>query len=104
MDSVERVFTALRRQQPDRVPVIEFVVDEKVARAALPDCLDVADCLDRLGLDGVDCGAYFARTCEHADGTYDDEWGVTYMANTEVVAHPIRGPSIPAVTRLTLRR
>ena len=92
MNSVERVFTALRRQQPDRVHVVEFVIDEKVARSALPDCRDVADCMDRLDMDGVCCGAYFARTREHADGSYDDEWGVTYLANTEVIAHPIRGP------------
>ena len=92
LNSVDRVFTALRRQQPDRVPVVEFVIDEKVARAALPDCLDVADCMDRLDMDGVGCGAYFARTREHPDGSFDDEWGVTYLANTEVVAHPIRGP------------
>ena len=31
MNSVERVQTALRLGQPDRVPVVEFVVDEKVA-------------------------------------------------------------------------
>ena len=55
MNSVERVYTALKLGQPDRVPVIEFVVDEKVARAAVPGCRDVADCLDRLDLDGVGC-------------------------------------------------
>ena len=92
MNSVERVFTALRHQQPDRVPVVEFVIDEKVARAAVPGCRDVADCMDRLDMDGVGCGAFFARTREHPDGSYDDEWGVTYLANTEAVAHPIRGP------------
>ena len=92
LNSVDRVFTALRRQQPDRVPVVEFVIDEKVARAALPDCRDVADCMDRLDMDGVGCGAFFARTREHPDGSYDDEWGVTYLANTEAVAHPVRGP------------
>ncbi len=39
MNSVERVFTALRHQQPDRVPVVEFVINEKVSpgrRARLP--------------------------------------------------------------------
>ena len=29
MNSVERVHTALRLGQPDRVPVLEFVVDEE---------------------------------------------------------------------------
>ena len=37
---------------------------KKVARAALPDCRDAADCMDRLGMDGVGCGATFARVRE----------------------------------------
>lgn len=92
MNSVERVFTALRRQQPDRVPVVEFVVDEKVARLAVPGCRDAADCLDQLGLDAVACGASFARVRENSDGSYVDEWGVTYRPSPEAVAHPLRGP------------
>ncbi len=55
MISVDRVRIALRRGQPDRVPVLESVVDEKVARAAVPGCRDVADCMDRLDMDGVGC-------------------------------------------------
>ena len=61
MNSVERVKTALCLGQPDRVPVVEFVIDEKVARAAVPDCRDVADCMDRLDMDCVGCGAFFAK-------------------------------------------
>lgn len=92
MTSVERVQAALSLQQPDRVPVLEFVVDEKVARAAVPGCLDVADAMDRLGMDCVGCGAAFRRTVEHADGTYTDEWGVRYQPGPEAVAHPLNGP------------
>jgi uroporphyrinogen decarboxylase len=94
MNSVERVQTALRLGQPDRVPVLEFVVDEKVARAAVPGCRDVADCLDRLNMDAVGCGASFPPVREQADGSYVDEWGVTYRPGPEVVAHPIRGPIV----------
>ena len=65
MNSVERVHTALHLGQPDRVPVLEFVVDEKVARAAVPGCRDVADCMDRLDMDGVGCGAQFEPVREH---------------------------------------
>ncbi len=56
MNFNERVFAALRNAQPVRVPVLEFVVDEKIAKAAVPDCLDVADCMYRLNMDGVGCG------------------------------------------------
>ena len=92
MNSVERVLTALQSGCPDRVPVLEFVVDEKVARKAVPGCADVADALDRLAMDGVGCGAHFRRVQDHADGSYTDEWGVRYMPGPEVVAHPLDGP------------
>ena len=92
MNSVERVQTAMKLGRPDRVPILEFVVDDKVAQAAVPGCRDVADCLDRLDFDGVGCGAAFEVTNRNKDGTYNDEWGVSYMPNTEAVAHPIKGP------------
>jgi uroporphyrinogen decarboxylase len=92
MNSVERVHTALRLGQPDRVPVLEFVVDEKVARTAVPGCRDAADCMDRLDMDAVGCGAYFAKVRDLPDGEYVDEWGVAYRSGPEVVAHPLRGP------------
>jgi len=92
MTSTERVRTALLLGRPDRVPVIEFVIDEKVARGAVPDCLDVADCMDRLDMDGVGCGASFEIVRRDSDGTYVDEWGVTYKRSPEAVAHPHRGP------------
>ena len=94
MNSVERVHTALRLGQPDRVPGLEFVVDGKVARAAVPGCRDVADCMDRLDLDGVGCGAEFEVTSRNADGSYTDEWGVSYLPSPEAVAHPMHGPIV----------
>jgi len=92
MNSPERFATAMRNEQPDRVPVVEFGIDEKVARAAVPDYKDMADCMDRLGLDAVGCGALFKTVRQHPDGSHVDEWGVTYRRGAEILAHPIRGP------------
>ena len=92
LNSVERVYAALRLQQPDRVPIVEFLIDPKVAIKAVSGCRDAADCMDRLDMDAVACGARFRRVRENPDGSYQDEWGVTYKPNAEVVAHPIRGP------------
>ena len=94
MNSAARVRTALQLGQPDRVPILEFVVDEKVARAAVPGCRDVPDCMDQLDLDCVGCGARFEVVQRHADGSYVDEWGVTYQPSPEAVAHPERGPIV----------
>jgi len=93
MNSAERVHAALRLEQPDRVPVVEFLIDEKVARAIMPDMRDIYDFMDRIGLDAVGCGARVETVKQNPDGTYVDEWGVTYMSGgAEIVAHPLAGP------------
>lgn len=92
MTSTERVRIALQKRKPDRVPILEFVVDIGVARAVIPDCRDAADFMNCAGFDGVCCGAQFAKTREFPDGRYIDEWGVTYLAGPETVAHPLEGP------------
>jgi len=79
-------------KQPDRVPVAEFLIDDRVARATVPGCIDAADCMDKLDLDVVACGAFFGTVREHDDGTFVDEWGVAYKRNEEFVPHPIAGP------------
>ena len=92
MTSTELVRTALEGGRPDRVPIVEFVIDSKVWRAAMPDASDCADFMDRARYDCVGCGATFNRVEERADGTYIDEWGVGYMPGPEAVAHPLKGP------------
>lgn len=86
MNSVERIKTALRCGQPDGVPILEFLVDENVAKAAVPGCRDVADCMDRLGFDVVACACSFPPVRHNADGSYVDEWGVTYMPGPEAIS------------------
>ena len=80
-------------KKPDRVPVIEFIVDRKVARKIYPDFIDIQDFMDQVGYDAVCCKPVFSKIKENDDGTYVDEWGVTYKADDlEEVAHPLRGP------------
>ncbi len=92
MNSLQRVLAALQRRRPDRVPVVEFLVDFSVVRAAAPGCRDAADCMDHLDMDAVGCSAFFAKVRENSDGSYVDEWGVTYRPGPEAIAHPIAGP------------
>jgi uroporphyrinogen decarboxylase len=92
MNSVERVFTALKGEIPDRVPILEFLIDKKVAKAAMPECIDVPDFMDKIDLDGVGCGAVFEKTHENPDGSFIDEWGVSYFPGPEMVPHPVDGP------------
>lgn len=93
MNSADRVRTALQRGQPDRVPVVEFLIDPAVYRAILPDAQDQADFTDRMDMDAVACSPDWLRVRENPDGTFVDEWGVTYVSRgPELLSHPVRGP------------
>ena len=96
MNSLERVRIALQRGQPDRVPIAEFLIDLKVAQAAVPGARDASDCMDRLDMDAVGCGPNWRTGPKAADGSYTDEWGVRYRramhGAAEALAHPVAGP------------
>ncbi len=91
MNNYQRVMTALSKGQPDRVPVVEFVIDPKVRQAICPGAKDFGDLADYLDLDMVGCSAAFSRVSGD-EQEWTDEWGVSYRAGPEVVAHPIAGP------------
>ncbi|OHB80801.1 MAG: hypothetical protein A2W31_04965 [Planctomycetes bacterium RBG_16_64_10] len=93
MNSADRVFTALRGGEPDRVPIIEFVVDEKIRRALFPEAAEVGAFCEAIGLDAVGCGLEFQRQRQNGDRYYD-EWGVLYQASPETLSHPVRGPIV----------
>ena len=92
MNSLERVRIALQRGQPDRVPIAEFLIDLKVAQAAVPGARDAAECMDRLDMDAVGCCPNWRTGPKATDGSYTDEWGVRYRLGAEALAHPIAGP------------
>ena len=73
MNSVERVAAALQGQQPDRVPVVEFLVDEKIRRALFPQAWEVGAFSEAIGLDAVSCGFEFRWQDEKADSYRDLE-------------------------------
>ena len=91
MNSFERIKLALEVKQPDRVPIMEFVIDEKVARKIIPDFRDIPDFCNRMDMDAVGCSANFKKE-KLGNGLIVDEWGVKYKCNQEVVQHPIEGP------------
>ena len=92
MNSYERVMEALAVRQPDRVPIMEFVIHPAVVRRACPGAETQNDFEERMDLDTVSCSARFEKVRANADGTYVDEWGVSYGPSAEVADHPIRGP------------
>ena len=92
MNPRERIITAIHLKEPDRVPILEWIIDPSVYKAILPDAQTQADFEDAFDFDAVCCRTNFKSVKENADNTYVDEWGVTYKQSQEVVGHPIRGP------------
>jgi hypothetical protein len=61
MTSEERVLCVLQRQQPDRVPHFEWLVDRRVREALLPGCNDHNEFAVQMGQDAVIVDPYLRR-------------------------------------------
>jgi uroporphyrinogen decarboxylase len=92
---LERVLTALRREQPDRVPSFEWEIDEKLIESLLPGG-SLLDFIEWTDLDGVSIFEDSIKNPIDAN-TYIDEWGVTLRKTEEYypisIDFPIKVPS-----------
>ena len=75
----ERLFTALARGTPDRVPIMEMAIDWKVIRGL--GCRGYFDLIERLDLDGVAVNQVLylmglRRLSLSVTRRYTDVWGV----------------------------
>jgi uroporphyrinogen decarboxylase len=96
MTSRERIFCALERGIPDRVPLYEAVVDEHVMQALLPGC-DYYQFNDWIGLDvaGLNRSSWRRDNVKYVDkekGWFKDSWGVIRAFGPESTPYPIEGP------------
>ena len=96
MNSRERVIAALERKQPDRVPIFECVIDEKVMQALKPGC-DYYEFNEWIGLDnaGLNRSSWSRDNVDYVDeekGWFRDNWGVIRAFGPESTPAPIKGP------------
>jgi len=95
MNSKERIFAALERKEPDRVPMLEWSIDQKVIEALSPGST-YFDFLAKIGMDGVSLG--YGHTFSGHDGevksqtTFKDKWGVIRVWTGEAISYPLEGP------------
>ncbi|HOR00815.1 MAG TPA: uroporphyrinogen decarboxylase family protein [Anaerolineae bacterium] len=87
----ERVLRALRREEPDRVPHFEWLVDRQVREAILPGCRDHNEFAVRTGHDAVVVDPVFEKT-PLADGFYRSEWGYVGKKTQEEHGIEVRSP------------
>ncbi len=100
LTSAERVLRVLRRQEPDRVPHFEWLVDRKVRAALCPDSKTHNDFAIRMGHDAVIADPDFRKE-PMSSGRWLSEWG--YVTQDTAEEHGIEVES-PIKTRADFER
>ncbi len=100
LTSEERVLCALRRQEPDRVPHFEWLVDRRVRAALCPDAKSYNDFAVRMGQDAVLADPDFHKEAA-GPGRWLSEWG--YVTQDTPEEHGIEVES-PIKTRADFER
>lgn len=90
MTGRERFLAALRREQPDRVPIWELIVNEPTLSALYGEVGYFAFA-EKIGLDGVTVFEDHRRE-DLGSGFFKDEWGITWGIEPCGVAYPVEGP------------
>ncbi len=99
MNSAERVFAALERRVPDRVPIVEVLIDPTIVKKL--GFSSYAEMYEELDLDAI----FLNSLLDYPEGTtleipagkiVKNAWGTTLQYTNEVVAipidHPIKDP------------
>ncbi len=91
LSSKERMLRVLQRQEPDRVPHFEWLVDRRVREALLPGCTDPNEFAVRMGHDAVIVDPVFAKT-PLAGNRYRSEWGYVSQQTEEEHGVEVESP------------
>jgi uroporphyrinogen decarboxylase len=82
LTSVERIMRVLRREEPDRVPHFEWLVDRKVREALCPGCKTHNEFAVRMGHDAVLADPGFGKE-QVGPKRWRSEWGYVVEYTTE---------------------
>ena len=93
MNSRDRVIAALERKQPDRIPLVEWVIDSGVYQGMLPNSTWF-EFNDWIGLDpiGFNRSSWERRHVDFVDeekGLFRDHWGVLRVLGPESSPYPV---------------
>lgn len=90
MNSVERIIKTLRREEVDKIPCFEWLIDEKVIEAIMPGA-DYAEFSDQMDLDAICIDLNYTKK-EVKDGYFENEWGIISKNTGEAHTFPVDGP------------
>jgi uroporphyrinogen decarboxylase len=90
MTSAQRVMRVLRREEPDRIPHFEWIIDRKVRDAICPGCT-MEEFTLRMGLDAILTSADYRKE-QVAPGRFRNEWGMISEDGGEEHSVPLGGP------------
>jgi len=91
MNGCERMMTAVRRGQPDRVPIWELIVNDPVIHALHGD-ISYHDFVEKEDLDGVTIFEDWRPTAQIDERTVRDEWGIVWRTDEPGIPYHIDGP------------
>jgi len=100
LTSVERIMRVLRREEPDRVPHFEWLVDRKVREALRPGCKTYTEFAVRMGHDAVLADPNFRKE-QVSPKRWRSEWG--YVVEYTAEEHGVE-VEFPIATMADLER
>ena len=80
----------LRKEEPDRVPIWELIINEPVIRSLYGN-VSYADFIEIMDLDGVTTGED-QRMEKISPTMYKDEWGIIWGVEPSGLSYPLKGP------------
>jgi uroporphyrinogen decarboxylase len=90
LTSAERVLRVLRREEPDRIPHFEWIIDRKVRDSICPGA-DFEEFTVRMGLDAMLTGPDFRKE-PVGPNRFRNEWGTILEYSAEEYGFPVGGP------------
>jgi uroporphyrinogen decarboxylase len=90
LTSAERVRRVLRREEPDRIPHFEWIIDRRVRHALCPGS-SMEEFTVRMGLDAILTAPDYRRE-QIGPNRVRNEWGTILEYSAEEYAMPVDGP------------
>lgn len=92
MNSYQRVMTALNREEPDRVPTFEWLIDQVVIAGLCGNDCSLDDFVEKTDIDGIVITAVNKQELI-GDNHFIDEWGIERKSvYTDPLPIAIQGP------------